>query len=55
MFQVLYKCLYREHWYDDIAPVDDWQVAVRIAQQVKMQRRCPVVIRNEYTGEVFAC
>ena len=55
VFQVLYKCNYRDWWYDDIAPVGDWNQAVKIAQQVQTTRRCPVQIVNTWTGEVFAC
>ena len=54
MYMVLYKCLYREYWYEG-PETTDWNQAYAVAQQIKAQRRCPVVIRNEYTGEVFAC
>jgi len=53
MFQVLYRCLYRDFWYDDLQPVNSWGEAVWVAKQVQAQRRCPVMIRNDETGEVW--
>jgi len=40
MFQVLYLCKFRPHFYDDIEPMWDWSSAVQTCQQVARQRRC---------------
>ena len=54
MYRVLYRCVYREWWYDG-PETDDWTQACQIAQQIKMQRRTAVMIVNQFTGEQYAC
>lgn len=38
MFQIQYRCVYREWWYDD-AETDSWPWAVSRAMQVAAARR----------------
>lgn len=52
MFQIKYRCLYRDYWYD--APeTNDWGSAVQTAQCIARQRGTAVVVTNAYTGEVL--
>lgn len=45
MYQVKYKCAYRDHWYDD-REFDDWGEAVKRGRVVANHRRgLPVVIK----------
>jgi len=53
VFTILYRCLYREHWYD-CDPVDDWNYAVQLANQIKAQRRTPVMIVDNSTGARYS-
>ena len=43
MFQVQYRCVFREWWYDDVE-VYDWPLAVNRAMQVAAARRTPTRI-----------
>lgn len=50
MFQILYRCLYRDHWYDDVDPVDSFEQAVATAQYLRQLRGTPVIVM--YNGQV---
>jgi hypothetical protein len=47
MFQVLYRCAFREHWYDDIEPVADFTSAVMLARHVAAQRGTPAAVNDQ--------
>lgn len=38
MFEVQYRCIHRDYWYEDL-DTDDWNEAVRRARQVAVERR----------------
>jgi hypothetical protein len=44
MFQILYRCLYREKWYDDIPPFADAYSAVYRARQLGAERQTPTAV-----------
>lgn len=52
MFTVLYKCRYRDKWYDDAhRPFATFAAAMEAAQRLKVKRAGPVKVRNNETGE----
>ena len=57
MFQVLYKCNFRPHWYDDVEPTYNYQDAVNMCEQIALNRRCLAVVMNgpyqQVYGEVY--
>ena len=53
-FQVQYRCLYREIWYDAGPPLENQAQAATWAQQVKSYRQgAPVRILEETTGATY--
>ncbi len=52
MFSVLYRCYYREHWYDDYDPIDNPLQAKTLCDAVSAQRGAPAVVRDNSTGAV---
>ena len=60
MYYVLYRCLYREHWYDDLPPFYDLNAAILTADNIALQRRTSARIYTSdgeliYEAAVYSC
>jgi len=52
MYQVIYRCAYRDYWYDDIEPEDSLDGAMWTARQVYHLRRTPVCVVDLSTQQI---
>lgn len=53
MFQVLYLCWYRPHWYDDIELIDDLGEACAVANQVAANRRTVAIVCDAAGNRIY--
>ncbi len=53
MFQVIYLCNYRPHWYTELEPTDDWNLACLTCDAIARQRGGLARVANPYTGQTL--
>jgi hypothetical protein len=54
MYYVLYRCNYREHWYEDYTP-RGFNAAVAAAHQIAAARRTVARVVNDYGQIAYQC
>lgn len=54
MFEVFYRCVYRDYWYEVEGGPFDFYTAQQIAMNVRNARNTPVVVRDAYGNVVMS-
>lgn len=52
MFTVLYKCSYRDHWYDDLPPYNTFAEAQAAAHAVARNRGSIAIVLDQFNSRV---
>ena len=53
MYQIVYRCNYRDQWYDDVPPFGDINSALQKCNEIASSRRCLAQIYDQYGQQVY--